>query len=203
METFNPDPKPGRIVLPLVLIGMIATTYTFINRVATNNDLDLVSEETTVETLAEEIVVEDTSTTITTTTLPDDYVQYLEEISAEKIQATELGKDVLEANENWDEKSVTYQEAKDEFGAFIETAEQFVVTVTDPGPPNEYANLVTSHEELKTLVNLVYLDTVELLAGLESSDTGEQRAAALDSFNKNLDQFIKKIDEIVASATSS
>ena len=30
METFNPDPKPGRIVLPLVLIGMIATTYTFI-----------------------------------------------------------------------------------------------------------------------------------------------------------------------------
>ena len=103
METFNPDPKPGRVVLPLVLIGMIATTYTFINRVATNNDLDLVVEETPVETIAEEEVVEDTSTTSTTTTLPDDYVQYLEEISAEKIQATELGKDVLEANENWDE----------------------------------------------------------------------------------------------------
>ena len=203
METFNPDPKPGRVVLPLVLIGMIATTYTFINRVATNNDLDLVVEETPAETIAEEVVAEDTSTTSTTTTLPDDYVQYLEEISAEKIQATELGKDVLEANENWDEKSVTYQEAKDEFRAFIATAEQFVITVTDPGPPNEYANLVTSHEELKTLVNLVYEDTVELLAGLESSDTGEQRAAALDSFNKNLDQFIKKIEEIVASATSS
>ena len=156
-----------------------------------------------VDMTPEEVVVEDTSTTITTTTLPDDYVQYLEEISAEKIQATELGKDVLEANENWDEKSVTYQEAKDEFKAFIATAEQFVVTVTDPGPPNEYANLVTSHEELKTLANLVYEDTVELLAGLESSDTGEQRAAALDSFNKNLDQFIKKIEEIVASATSS
>ena len=203
METFNPDPKPGRVVLPLVLIGMIATTYTFINRVATNNELDLVSEETPVETIAEEVVVEDTSTTSTTTTLPDDYVQYLEEISAEKIQATELGKDVLEANEKWDEKTVTYQEAKDEFRAFIETAEQFVTTVTEPGPPNEYANLVTSHEELKTLVNLVYEDTVELLAGLESSDTGEQRAAALDSFNKNLDQFIKKIEEVIASATSN
>ena len=203
METFNPDPKPGRVVLPLVLIGMIATTYTFINRVSTNNDLDLVAEEAPVQTLAEEIVVEDTSTTSTTTTLPDDYVQYLEEISAEKIQATELGKDVLEANENWDEKSVTYPEAKEEFRAFIATAEQFVTTVTEPGPPNEYAILVTSHEELKTLVNLIYEDTVELLAGLESSDTGEQRAAALDSFNSNLDQFIKKIEEVVASATSS
>jgi len=202
METFNSDPKPGRIVLPLVLIGMIATTYTFINRVATNNDINIVAEETPVETIAE-VVVEDTSTTTTSTTLPANYVAYLEEITAEKIQATELGKEVLEANENWDDKTVTYQEAKDEFRAFIATAEQFVSTVSDPGPPNEYANLVTSHEELKTLVNLIYLDTVELLAGLESSDTGEQRSAALDAFNNDLDQFIKKIEEIVASATSS
>jgi hypothetical protein len=181
---------------------MIATTYTFINRVATNNDINIVAEETPVETIAE-VVVEDTSTTTTSTTLPDNYVAYLEEITAEKIQATELGKEVLEANENWDDKTVTYQEAKDEFRAFIATAEQFVSTVSDPGPPNEYANLVTSHEELKTLVNLIYLDTVELLAGLESSDTGEQRSAALDAFNNDLDQFIKKIEEIVASATSS
>ena len=203
METFNSDPKPGRIVLPLVLIGMIATTYTFINRVATNNNLEIVAEETPVKTISDETVIEDTSTTTTTTTLPDNYVAYLEEITAEKIQATELGKDVLEANENWDSQSVTYQEAKDEFRAFIETAANFVTTVSEPGPPNEFANLVTSHEELKTLVNLVSADTVELLAGLESSDTGEQRAAALDSFNKNLDQFIKKIEEIVASATSN
>ena len=202
METFNSDPKPGRIVLPLVLIGMIATTYTFINRVATNNNLEIVTEVTTVESTIEE-VVEETTTSTTSTTLPENYVAYLEEITAEKIQATELGKKVLEANQNWDDKTVTYQEAKQEFAAFIEDAEEFVVTVTDPGPPNEYANLVTSHEELKTLVNLIAADTVELLAGLESSDKGEQRAAALDSFNKNLDQFIKRVEEIVAAATSS
>ena len=202
METFNSDPKPGRIVLPLVLIGMIATTYTFINRVATNNNLEIVTEDTTITTSAE-VVSEETTTSTTTTTLPEDYVAYLEEITAEKIQANEIGKKVLEANQNWDDKTVTYQEAKQEFAAFIEDAEEFVVTVTDPGPPNQYANLVTSHEELKTLVNLIALDTVELLAGLESSDTGEKRAAALDSFNKNLDQFIKRVEEIVASATSS
>ena len=202
METFNSDPKPGRIVLPLVLIGMIATTYTFINRVATNNNLEIVTEETTVTT-SSEVVNEETTTSTTTTTLPEDYVAYLEEITAEKLQANELGKKVLEANQNWDDKSITYQEAKQEFAAFIEDAEEFVVTVTDPGPPNQYANLVTSHEELKTLVNLIAEDTVELLAGLESSDKGEQRAAALDSFNKNLDQFIKRVEEIVAAATSN
>jgi hypothetical protein len=202
METFNTDPKPGRIVLPLVLIGMIATTYTFVNRVSTNNELDITTPVEVEEEVVEE-TTEETTTTTTTTTLPDNYVAYLEEITAEKIQATELGKKVLEANQNWDDKSVTYQEAKVEFRDFIDDAEQFVTTVTEPGPPNEFAFLVTSHEELKTLVDLIYEDTVELLAGLESSDTGEQRAAALDAFNRDLDLFINKIEEIVAAATSS
>ena len=202
MEPFNSDPKPGRIVLPLVLIGMIATTYTFVNRVSTNNELDITTPVEVEEEVVEE-VTEETTTTNTTTTLPDNYVAYLEEITAEKIQATELGKKVLEANQNWDDKSVTYQEAKVEFRDFIDDAEQFVTTVTEPGPPNEFAFLVASHEELKTLVNLIYEDTVELLAGLESSDTGEQRAAALDAFNRDLDLFINKIEEIVAAATSS
>ena len=202
MEPFNSDPKPGRIVLPLVLIGMIATTYTFVNRVSTNNELDITTPVDVEEEVVEE-VTEETTTTTTTTTLPDNYVAYLEEITAEKIQATELGKKVLEANQNWDDKSVTYQEAKVEFRDFIDDAEQFVTTVTEPGPPNEFAFLVASHEELKTLVNLIYEDTVELLAGLESSDTGEQRAAALDAFNRDLDLFINKIEEIVAAATSS
>ena len=42
MENFNSDPKPGRLILPLILIGMISTTYTFINRVSTNNSLEVV-----------------------------------------------------------------------------------------------------------------------------------------------------------------
>ena len=104
METFNEDPKPGRLVLPLVLIGMIATTYTFINRVTTNNDLEIepVAEEV-VEPIVEDSTPEDTTTT-TTTTLPDEVVTYLEEISSEKIQSIDLATKVLEANENWETK---------------------------------------------------------------------------------------------------
>ena len=102
METFNEDPKPGRLVLPLVLIGMIATTYTFINRITTDNNLTIepVVEEV-VETVETDTVTEDTTTT-TTTTLPDEVVSYLEEISSEKIQSIDLASKVLEANDNWD-----------------------------------------------------------------------------------------------------
>ena len=203
MDSFTDDQKPGRLVLPLVLIGMIATTYTFINRVATNNDLDIntVAEET-VENVEPEIVEEDTTTT-TTTTLPDEVVTYLEEISSEKIQSIDLATKVLEANDKWDNEEISYQEAKDEFAKFIEDAEQFLTTVSEPGPPSTFSGLVKSHEELKTLSQLIYADTEELLEGLTSSDTGERRAAALDSFNKNINQFQDKIDEIVAINTSS
>ena len=202
MDTFNEDPKPGRLVLPLVLIGMIATTYTFINRVATNNDLEIEPsvEQVVVEPDVEPIS-EDTTTT-TTTTLPGEVVTYLEEISSEKIQSIDLATKVLEANDKWDNEDTTYQEAKDEFANFINDAQQFVETVSEPGPPSTFAGLVKSHEELKSLAQLIFADTEELLEGLTSSDTGERRSAALDSFNNNINLFQEKIDEIVAINTS-
>jgi hypothetical protein len=204
MENFNSDPKPGRLILPLVLIGMIATTYTFINRVSTNNNLEVINiDENTDQDISTEEVVDETTTTSTTTTLPENVVAYLEEIQGEKIQSTELGKKVLETNERWNNKESSYQEAQQEFKEFITDAEQFVVTVTEPGPPTSNASLVANHEELKVLVNLIYEDTTELLEGLTASDTGERRSAALSSFNSNLGTFQQKIEEIIASTTSS
>ena len=204
MENFNSDPKPGRLILPLVLIGMIATTYTFINRVTTNNNLEVINiEENADEEIVSEEVVDETTTTSTTTTLPENVVAYLEEIQAEKIQSTELGKKVLETNERWNNKETSYQEAQQEFKEFISDAEQFVATVTDPGPPTSNASLVSNHEELKVLVSLIYEYTKELLEGLTASDTGERRSAALSSFNSNLGSFQQKIEEIIAFSTSS
>ena len=197
MESYNSDPKPGRLILPLVLIGMIATTYTFVNRVVENNNLEIIEES-----VVEETVVEETSTT-TTTTIPEDVVQYLEEITGEKIQAIELGKKVLETNQRWDDKVTTYQEAQVEFEEFINDFASFVTVFTSPGPPSTNSNLTSSHEELTILVNLIYEDTQELLEGLTAPDTGERRAAALESFNSNLDLFIERIEQLVASATSS
>ena len=201
MQNFNSDPKPGRLILPLVLIGMIATTYTFINRVATNNDIELVSTDATTTTTTQEVI--DSTTSTTTTTIPEGIVNYLEEITGEKIQAIELGKKVLETNQRWDDKTTTYQEAQQEFEDFIDDFANFVEIFTSPGPPNTNSSLVSSHEELTILVNLIADDTVELLEGLTAPDTGERRSAALDSFNSNLDLFIDKIEQVVASATSS
>ena len=203
MQNFNSDPKPGRLILPLVLIGMIATTYTFINRVATQNNLEIVDSSAITEETIAEVVEESTTSTSTTTTIPEETVQYLEEITGEKIQAIELGKKVLETNQRWDDKTTTYQEAQVEFQEFIDDFADFVVVFTSPGPPSSDASLSSSHDELTILVNLIYEDTEELLEGLTAPDTGERRSAALESFNSNLDLFIERIEQIVASVTSN
>ena len=203
MQNFDSDPKPGRLILPLVLIGMIATTYTFINRVATQNNLEIVDSSAITEETIAEVVEESTTSTSTTTTIPEETVQYLEEITGEKIQAIELGKKVLETNQRWDDKVTTYQEAQVEFQEFIDDFANFVVVFTSPGPPSSDASLSSSHDELIILINLIYEDTEELLEGLTAPDTGERRSAALESFNSNLDLFIERIEQIVASATSS
>jgi len=203
MQNFDSDPKPGRLILPLVLIGMIATTYTFINRVATQNNLEIVDSSAITEETIAEVVEESTTSTSTTTTIPEETVQYLEEITGEKIQAIELGKKVLETNQRWDDKTTTYQEAQVEFQEFIDDFADFVVVFTSPGPPSSNASLSSSHDELTILVNLIYEDTEELLEGLTAPDTGERRSAALESFNSNLDLFIERVEQIVASVTSS
>lgn len=202
MQSYDSDPKPGRLILPLVLIGMIATTYTFINRVTTNNNLELTPEETTVTTVILE-EAQDTTTTTTTTTIPEGVVAYLEEITGEKIQVIELGKKVLETNQRWDDKVTSYQEAQQEFQEFIDDFDVYVQNFTSPGPPSSANNLVSNHQELVVIAELIFEDTKELLEGLTAPDTGERRNAALDSFNSNLDLFIQRIEQTVASATSS
>ena len=64
MENFNSDPKPGRLILPLVLIGMIATTFTFINRVATQNELEIIEENISTDETAVETTEEPSTTSI-------------------------------------------------------------------------------------------------------------------------------------------
>ena len=156
------------------------------------------STSTTTSTLATTNTV-----TTTTTTIPEGVVAYLEEITGEKIQVIELGKKVLETNQRWDDKVTSYQEAQQEFQEFIDDFDVYVQNFTNPGPPSSANNLVSNHQELIVIAELIFEDTKELLEGLTAPDTGERRNAALDSFNSNLDLFIQRIEQTVASATSS
>ena len=193
MEDFNSDPKPGRLVLPIVLIGMIATTYTFVRSI----DEEPVVEEAVEEQVPEEeveIKTEETTTT-TTTTIPREVLDYIEELISEKSTADQLGQKVIEANEKWDNKDVTYQEAQEEFKENISDAAQFSDTIAQPGPPDSNTTLVNAHEEIKTIAENIFQDTQEIFEGLMASDTGERRSAAIESFNTNIELLKQTIEK--------
>ena len=201
MEDFNSDPKPGRLVLPIVLIGMIATTYTFVRSIDEEPVVeDVVIEEEVVE---EEVAVETEETTTTTTTIPREVLDYIEELLSEKSTADQLGQKVIEANEKWDNKDVTYQEAQEEFKQNISDAAQFSDTIAKPGPPDSNTTLVNAHEEIKTIAENIFQDTQEIFEGLMASETGERRSAAIESFNTNIELLKQKIDLIVSSISNS
>ncbi len=201
MEDFNSDPKPGRLVLPIVLIGMIATTYTFVRSI---DEEPVVEEAVEEEVPKEEVEVKtEETTTTTTTTIPREVLDYIEELISEKSTADQLGQKVIEANERWDNKDVTYQEAQEDFKDNISDAAQFLETIAQPGPPESNMTLVSAHEELKTIAENIFQDTEEIFEGLMASDTGERRSAAIESFNTNIELLKQKIDLIVSSISNN
>tara|TARA_B100000586_G_scaffold250265_1_gene208708 strand:- start:2300 stop:2905 length:606 start_codon:yes stop_codon:yes gene_type:complete len=201
MEDFNSDPKPGRLILPLVLIGMIATTYTFVRSI---EEEPVVDQSEAGESVIEEVApVSEETTTTTTTTIPREVLEYIEELNSEKVSIDQLGQKVIEANARWDNKDVTYQEAQEEFKDNINDAEQFVKNISAPGPPESNISLLQEHSELVTLANTIYLDTQEIFEGLMASDTGERRSSAIASFNSNIELLKKRIEILVAQVTNS
>ena len=141
--------------------------------------------------------------TTTTTTIPREVLDYIEELLSEKNTADQLGQKVIEANERWDNKDVTYQEAQEAFKDNISDAAQFSDTIAQPGPPDSNITLVNAHEELKTIAENIFQDTEEIFEGLMASDTGERRSAAIESFNTNIELLKQKIDLIVSSISNS
>ena len=200
MEDFNTDPKPGRLILPLVLIGMIATTYTFVRSIEEEPVIAKVAVE---ESATDEVEVKTQESTTTTTTIPREVLDYIEELISEKATADQLGQKVIETNSRWDNKDITYQEAQEEFKDNITDAEQFIITIAQPGPPDSNTTLLTAHSELMILTNNIYQDTQEVFEGLMASDTGEKRNIALESFNTNIELLKQKIDLIVNSISNS
>jgi len=200
MEDFNSDPKPGRLILPLVLIGMIATTYTFVRSI---EEEPVVDQTATEESFIEEEVAPVTEeTTTTTTTIPREVLEYIEELDSEKASIDALGKKVTEANARWDAKEITYQEAQEEFKDNIAAAEQFVKNITVPGPPDSNIELLQEHSQLISLADTIYQDTQEIFEGLMASDTGERRSTAIQTFNTNIEKLKKRITLLVSQVTN-
>lgn len=202
LMAINPDPKPGRWVLPLVVLGMVAFTYFFVRALPegsaeTPNGSVPPGSDTTTPTGTTD------PTGTTSTSAPDISVDpatqaYLDGVSAILGSLEELQREMAAVNGGFDAdpRTVTYQEAVGRLGVLADSADDLVADIDALTPPEA---LTTNHETIRTAVVGAATAADEALAGLQSDDDGSQRRDAVTAF----DQAVADMQTAVGNARSA
>ena len=192
----NPDPRPGRWLLPLVILGMVLFTYVFVQALpsADENGDDLSSGATTTTSTTAPETDETTTTTTEPVQLDPSVQSFLDLVAEQEAALTGFQTEMATINGQWDatERTVTYTDteaALTDLAARVRTwAEGVATTVAPLGLEGVHTVLSAAAAEAANASDAV-------LAGLRSSDTGEARRAALDSFDEAVRAFTAAADE--------
>ena len=203
----NPDPKPGRWVLPLVVVGMVLFTWVWVNRleppeVDVTAPVSTTSTTTTATTApgeaaeAEEVEEEETTTT---TLLPLEIQVYLNNLADDKKTLAEVVAEMNAVNAEWDNRSETGVTYSDTEAAMVSVSEQalvFSAGVELHRPPDNIPGLVDAHQRVFEAATAAAAAAEDALAGLRAPDTGELRRAALVEFRAAAASFNEQVDLI-------
>ncbi|MCY3539668.1 MAG: hypothetical protein F4Y75_05080 [Acidimicrobiia bacterium] len=209
----NPDPRPGRWILPLVVLGMILFTWVWINRLeppevegtvagsTSSTSTSVVTEPGDEDPTVSEDV--ETPEETTTTTLPPAIEVYLTNLAEDKEALAAVVDELNQVNDSWEnraETGVTYSETEAAFVAVSEQAVVFSETVELHRPPADVAGLTDAHQRVYESALAVTEAASDALAGLRAPDTGELRREAVVEFRAaaaTFDQNVDQINEII------
>ena len=186
----NPDPKPGRWILPLVVLGMIAFTYFFVS------ELDGASPDTTLATGGQTPTTNGTgvgnegtpppeggttSTTGAQSQLDPATQAYLDGVDAIDSDLQAQRTELVTANDafNEDPRAIEFDEALSRFEAVQSATQDLVSRHNELTPPE---GLTGNHGNLQAAIELAADSIEEAIAGLRSTDTGERRNAAVNAY---------------------
>ncbi|HHC07391.1 MAG TPA: hypothetical protein ENK55_01550 [Actinobacteria bacterium] len=194
----NGDPKPGRWILPLVVLGLIGFTYIFVNALPPAE----VAAPTT-STVPETTTTPPPSTT--TTTLPDDVVAFLAEVERFGADARELQTALHAVNDSWEnreETGTTFKEALAGFEEVLADARSFAAEVEATLPPE-----VGPYRELWPRVTQAAEGVVtaveEVIEGLRAPDDGTRRRQAVVDFDAAVQGLGDALDAVRAAVPGS
>jgi hypothetical protein len=198
----NPDPRPGRWLLPLVILGMVLFTYVFVRTLpgaeADAVDLDNGATSTTTTTAA---AADPESTTTTTTPLDAETAAYLDALNGLETQLTGFQTTMSTVNGQWDAspRQIEYADAEaalaelsGEVGAWADAA----ASVTPP------LSLTDSHTLVSQAAEIVSESAAAVLSGLQAP-TADPRIAALEQFDAAVRAFTATVDDVETQARSS
>jgi len=173
----NTDPKPGRWILPLVILGMVAFTYFFVSSLPEGSPTTTLALGSTTTTL------EGTGTTEpgTGTTAPDEMQAYIGELDAVNAELQLLVTEMVTVNDGFDAdpRTVEFDDAEARLEALSTAAQGLSDRI---GALTAPAGLETNQQALVSAIDFCAGAAVDALAGLRSTDEGQQRADAVEAF---------------------
>jgi hypothetical protein len=183
----NPDPKPGRWILPLVILGMVAFTYFFVRSLPeASPDTTLVSGPGPSTTLP----TDGGTTTVPSTggTVDSDALQvYLGELDRINGELQTLNTELVTVNTAFDnDREIEFSEAAPRMDAVAEASQTLSDELAALTPP---AGLEANHTALAERISLAARAADEAVAGLRSTDPGELRRAAVAAYTNAVTDF--------------
>ena len=200
----NPDPKPGRWILPLVILGMVFFTWAFVDRL----EPPALQDDTPISSTTSSLVAA-TPTTLpeaitTTTLLPPDLQTYLDNLLSDKDALAAVVSQMDAVNSDWNDRAETgktYEETETDLIAVAESAGVFSDGVRLHIAPAGIAGLADAHEAALNAAVDVADASDRVLAGLRAPDTGQLRQAALVEFRSAASEFDLAVDSISSIIT--
>ena len=180
------DPKPGRWILPVVIVVLIGFTYVFVNALP---PADIAASTTTTAPTT----TTTTAPTTTTSTLPTDILAFLAEVDRFEATAADLLVQLNTVNEQWEAKDIDFDAALDGFTAVHDDAQELAnqvaaTTVPDPYTP-VWPDTITASQDLVVQAEAV-------IEGLKAPDDGTLRREAVQAYNDSSVAFAAQLEVV-------
>lgn len=174
----NPDPKPGRWILPLIIIAMVGFTYVFVSSLEeripteTESGLDLPTLDSTSTTTP---IID----TTTTTSGPSVRQVYVEEMTGFLDELKQLNTEFQAINTEFEEKAITFSVAVTGMEEKIAEFQAWYTAISASAVPASEADLQLPHQDILDAA----LDPVEeaeaALEGLRGPSSGPRQEAVV------------------------
>ena len=167
------DPKPGRWILPIVIVALIGFTYVFVNALP-----------------AADVAA---STSTTSSTLPTDVHAFLQEIDRFDQEARDLATELNSVNDAWEAQEIDFDAAEAGFIAVSDGAQDLANQVAATSVPDPYQpawpDTIAASQGLVDAADAV-------VEGLRAPDDGSARREAVDAYNQATADFLDQLDVV-------
>ncbi len=193
------DPKPGRWILPLAVVGIIGFTAVFVNALPPAEDA--ADDETATATTGTPSPGGTTSTVVvvpdaTTTTIPQEIAEFLLAADTVATAADDLLTEAAGINETWEEGRI-FPLALDSLQDLATKTAGFAQGVADTSVPD---GLDEVWEPVRSAADTMLSAANEMVTGLQATDTGQIRRAALADLGVAVADLSQAVDTAVEAA---